>query len=191
MRELVLRILLLVALAGPQTLWGGEPDCSAINDATPIQPVGAFSNMRFTEEHAYGYTVELWQAQKCLFGLFESSEGLAGDTPTGMLNHIHHDRPSGRLIFEARLTMGITKPKNATDWVPSRDLFQFSGHLSDRVLRGKLTQSDRLRPELSSVKQDIILPLSKPQQESMIQAATYGEWRKQAESILRARGPKW
>jgi hypothetical protein len=187
----LLRILLLIAVAAPQTLWGRQPDCSAINDSTPIQPEGAFSNMRFSEEHAYGYIVELWRAGKCLFGLFESSEGLAGDTPTGMLNQIRHDGATGRLVFEARLTMGITKPKNATDWVPSRDLFHFSGHLSARVLRGKLTQSDGLRPELSSVKRDVILPLSTQQQELMIPAATYGEWRKQAEQILRARGPKW
>jgi hypothetical protein len=186
----VFRILFVIAFAAPQILWGQEPDCT-VRDSTRIRPVGAFSNVRFTEEHAYGYTVELWRAGNCLFGLFESSQGLSGDTPTGMLNQVRHDVATGNLVFAARLTMGITKPKNATEWVPSRELFEFSGHLGTRVLKGKLRQSDQLRPELSAVQQDIVLPLSKQQQEFMIQAESYGEWRKQAESILKARGPKW
>ena len=187
----MLRTLFLMATAAPQMLWGLEPDCSTIRDSTRIQPVGAFSNMRFTEEHAYGYTVELWRAGKCLFGLFESSEGLSGDTPTGMLDQVRYDAANGKLTFAARLTMGVTKPKNATDWVPSRDLFELNGRLGPKVIKGKLRQSDQLQPEVSTVEREIVLPLSKKQAEFMIQAENYGEWRKQAESILRARGPKW
>jgi hypothetical protein len=187
----VIRLLLVIALGLTGTLRAQGIDCPTIPDPARIQPVGAFSNMRFTEEHAYGYTVELWRAGKCLFGLFESSEGLSGDTPTGMLNQVRHDVATGKLAFATRLTMGVTKLENATDWVPSRELFEFSGRLGTSVLKGRLRRSDQLRPELSAVQQEIVLPLSKQQQEFMIQAATYGEWRKQAESILRARGPKW
>lgn len=187
----MLRILFLIALAAPQPLGGRESDCSTIRDSARIQPVGAFSNMRFTEEHAYGYTLELWRAGNCLFGLFESSEGLSGDTPTGMLDQVRHDAATGKLTFGARLTMGVTKPKNATDWVPSRDLFEFSGRLGPRVIKGKLRQSDQLQPGVSTIEREIVLPLSKQQGEFMIRAANYGEWRKQAEPILKARGPKW
>jgi hypothetical protein len=187
----VFRILLLVAVTANRTLWGQDAGCPTTPDSTPIAAVGAFSNMRFTEEHAYGYTVELWRAGKCLFGLFESSEGLSGDTPTGMLNQVRHDVATGKLAFATRLTMGVTKLENASDWVPSRELFEFSGRLGTSVLKGKLRRSDQLRPELSAGQQEIVLPLSKQQQEFMIQAANYGEWRKQAELILRARGPKW
>lgn len=187
----MLRTVFLIAVSASQTLRGQEAGCPAIPDSAPIAAVGAFSNMRFTEEHAYGYTVELWRAGKCLFGLFGSSEGLSGDTPTGMLTGLRHDAATGKLLFAARLTMGVTKPKNGTDWVPSRERFEFNGHLGPGALKGKLTQSDQLRPELTPVEQDIVLRLSKQQQESMIEAATYGEWRKQAELILRARGPKW
>lgn len=185
------RILIVLVTGMARTLSGQQTDCSKLPDSTAIQPVGAFSNMRFTEEHAYGYTVDVWRAGKCLFGLFESSEGLSGDTPTGMLDQVRHDAATGKLAFTARLTMGVTKLKNATDWVPSRELFEFSGRLGTRVVKGKLRQLDQLRPELRPVQQDIVLPLSKQQQEFMIQAENYGEWRKQAESILRARGPKW
>jgi hypothetical protein len=187
----VLRILFVIALGVTGALRGQGVHCPTSPDSTPIQPVGAFSNLRFTEEHTYGYIVELWRAGKCLFGLFEASEGLSGDTPTGILNQVRHDAATGRLAFAARLTMGVTKLKNATEWVPSRELFEFNGHLGPSALKGKLRQSDQLRPELSAVEQEIVLRLSKQQQEFMIQAENYREWRKQAESILRARGPKW
>jgi hypothetical protein len=185
------RILVVLVIGITGTLCGQEIDCIRIPDATTIQQVGAFSNMRYTEEHAYGYTVYLWRAGKCLFGRFEASEGLSGDTPTGTLDQVRHDVAVGKLVFAARLTMGVTKPKDATDWVPSRELFQFAGQLGTRVLKGKLKQSDQLRPDLSAVEQEIVLPLSKQQQEFMIEAENYGEWRKQTELILRARGPKW
>jgi hypothetical protein len=185
------RILIVLVTGIVPTLGGPQHDCSRIPDATAIHPVGAFSNMRFTEEHAYGYTVELWSAGPCLFGLFEVSEGLAGDTPTGLLLQVRQDAATGKLGFAAKLTMGVTKPKNGTDWVPSRDSFDFTGQLGARALKGKLSRSDQLRPELRAVAEDIVLPLSEPQQELMIQAGTFGEWRKQAEPILQARGPKW
>lgn len=185
------RILIVLVTGIARTLGGQQSDCSKIPDSTAIQPVGAFSNMRFTEEHAYGYTVDLWRAGKCLFGLFEASEGLSGDTPTGLLNPVRHDAATGKLAFAARLTMGVTKPNNGTDWVPSRDSFAFNGHLGTRALKGRLSRSDQLRPELRAVDQDMVLPRSKQQQEFMIQAGNFGEWRKQAEAILQARGPKW
>jgi hypothetical protein len=185
------RILIVLVTGIAPTLGGQQSNCSKIPDSTAIQPVGAFSNMRFTEEHAYGYTVDLWRAGKCLFGLFEASEGLSGDTPTGLLNPVRHDAATGKLAFAARLTMGVTKPNNGTDWVPSRDSFDFNGRLGTRVLKGRLSRSDQLRPELRAVDQEIVLPLSKQQQEFMIQAGNFAEWHKQAEAILQARGPKW
>lgn len=185
------RILFLVALSGVQTLRAQQADCPAIPDSTPIQPVGAFSNMRYTEEHAYGYTVYLWRAGKCRFGLFEASEGLSGDTPTGMLTQLRYHRGTATLTFLAKLTTGVTKPGNEANWVPSRDFFNFNGRLGPRAIKGRLRRSDQLRPELRAVDREIVLSLSKQQEEFMIQAGNYGEWRKQAESILKARGPKW
>jgi hypothetical protein len=75
--------ILIVLVTGVIRTWSGlQADCSRIPDSTTIHPLGAFSNMRFTEEHAYGYRVDLWWAGPCRFGLFEASEGLSGDTPT-------------------------------------------------------------------------------------------------------------
>ena len=185
------RILILLVTGAVTGLGAQQPECSTISDSTPIHPVGAFSNMRFTEEHAYGYTVELWKAESCLFGLFEASEGLAGDTPTGLLKPVRPDAATGKLSFATKLTMGVTKPKDGADWVPSRDGFDFTGRLGPSALQGRLTHSDQFRPEVKAPSENIVLSRSKEQQEIMIQAASYGEWRKQAEAILQARGPKW
>jgi hypothetical protein len=185
------RILVVLVVGITGTLCGQEIDCSRMPDSTTIRQVGAFSNMRYTEEHAYGYTVYLWQTGKCLFGRFEASEGLSGDTPAGTLNQVCHDVATGKLVFATKLTLGITKPTDGTVWVPSRELFLFNGHLGTKVLKGKLKQSDQLRPDLRAAEQEVVLPLSRQQEEFMIQAETYGEWRKQTELILRARGPKW
>src|SRR6059036_1337382 len=78
-----------------------------ITDSASIRVVGAFSNMRYTEEHAYGYTVDLWRAGDCLFGFLLASEGLAGDTPTGLLEEVQYNERTGALSFRARLSTGL------------------------------------------------------------------------------------
>src|SRR5438046_1449435 len=78
----------------------------AQSSTASIAFVGEFSNMRFTDEHAYGYGVELWRQGDTLFGLFSASEGLAGDTPTGMLEDVKFDSRTRKLSFKAKLTIG-------------------------------------------------------------------------------------
>lgn len=168
-----------------------EPDCVRIPDPTRIEVVGRFSDMRYTEEHAYGHVVELWRAGGCLFGLLVVSEGLAGDTPVGELNDVRYDPATGALSFTAKLTMGVTQARGSTAWVPSRDLFQFTGRLRGKVLKGKLRRSDPLTAEARPVGEDIVLRRDPEQEAPVIAADRYGEWRKTAESILRFRGPKW
>jgi hypothetical protein len=63
--------------------------------------------MKFTEEHAYGYSVQLWRQGDEVFGFFEASEGLAGDTPAGILDEVQFDPRSGALSFKAKLTIGV------------------------------------------------------------------------------------
>src|ERR1700687_2901591 len=99
----------------------------------PITFVGEFSNMRYTEEHAYGYSVQLWREGATVFGLFLASEGLAGDTPTGLLDDLKYDSRSGRLSFRAKLTMGLDARQQ-----PSHDLFEFDGKLNTRAVSGVL-----------------------------------------------------
>jgi hypothetical protein len=165
--------------------------CANIPDTASIQVIGAFSDMRFTEDHAYGHVVELWRAGECVFGLFQASQGLAGDTPTGELTNVRYNPATRELRFTAKLTMGTTTAPGSNQWVPSRDLFAFSGRLEKNVLKGKLRQSDQWRPNLPPVTRELSLVLSADQEPATIPAHTYGAWRAWADSILRFRGPKW
>jgi hypothetical protein len=180
-------LFLVVALA---LMSPTQASCRTIPDTARIQSVGRFSDTRYTEEHAYGHAVTLWRAGACLFGLFESSEGLAGDTPTGLLIDIHYS-PSGALSFAAKLTTGMTKMAGSAALVPSRDRFGFTGRLGITALEGKLRRSDQLRPDVELADSHIVLRRIPEQDGLLDEAKTYGAWRAAVEPILRFRGPKW
>ena len=156
----------------------------------PVSVIGYFSNMRFTEEHAYGYSVELWrQSGDTLLGLFFSSEGLQGDTPTGLLEDVKFDMKTGKLSFRAKLSTGVVFSKEH-DSVPSRDVFEFSGTLGKDRLAGTLKRLDGLRPQDAPRIETIALTRSKSNQ-GMQPFESLDDWKKAAEEILRFRGPKW
>jgi hypothetical protein len=179
-------LFLVVALA---LMSPAQASCRTISDTARIQSIGRFSDMRYTEEHAYGRAVLLWRAGGCIFGLLEVSEGPAGDTPTGLLTDIH-STPSGALGFIAKLTTGITSVDGST-WVPSRDLFVFTGRLGTTALQGKLRRSDQLRAGVEPTDTQIVLRRVPEQDGLLDEARTYGAWREAVEPILRFRGPKW
>src|SRR5438093_291863 len=136
-------------------------DCGAIPATAKIDEIGAFSNMRTTEEHAYGYTVMLWRAGDCIFGLFESSEGLAGDTPVGELQGVKYDRKTGALTFSAKLTMGVVSPGDSKGFEPSRDLFSFAGELRATGLTGAVTHGIQNSPNVTPIYNKVALLPSK------------------------------
>jgi hypothetical protein len=181
----MLLLALIFGLVSP-----GQADCRTIPDTARIQSIGRFSDMRYTEEHAYGHAVVLWRASGCVFGLFESSEGLAGDTPTGLLTDVRYN-PSGALSFAAKLTTGVTNMAGSTAPVPSRDLFGFTGRLGSTALEGRLRRSDQLRPAVEPADIHIVLRRVPEQDDLFDEAKTYGAWREAVEPILRFRGPKW
>jgi len=165
------------------------PTAIITNDAS-VRVLGAFSNMRYTEEHAYGYTVDLWRAGDCLFGFLLASEGLAGDTPTGLLEQVQYNEKTGALSFRARLTMGLFSDRERQN-VPSRDQFEFSGTLAGGTLRGTLRRANALTPQAAPIVESVVLRASKEEAQSMIAATKFGEWQQRAAEILQRRGPKW
>jgi hypothetical protein len=188
-RNLLIGTMLLLCCGSPAAAQTGG--CGAIADATRISEVGAFSNMRYTVEHAYGYTVMFWRAGDCLFGLFESSQGLAGDTPIGELQKITYDRKTGRLLFSAKLTTGMVSFKGSNGPEPSRDLFTFEGLLKANAVTGMLTYNLQNNPDFTSTHTRVVLRTSKAEAEYMHGSTTYGEWRGKWQPIVQLRGPKW
>jgi hypothetical protein len=47
----------------------------------PITFVGEFSNMRYTEEHAYGYSVQLWREGAACLDCFWRPKGWRATRP--------------------------------------------------------------------------------------------------------------
>jgi hypothetical protein len=164
---------------------------SATNQSpNSIIRIGAFSNMRYTAEHAYGYKAELWREQNRIFGFFLSSQGLIGDTPTGLLEDVRYDPRTGQLSFRTRLTTGSFSNRQF-NMVPSRDVFQFRGVLKGKQLRGTLEISNALTPTDAPRREKIKLKLSDKESEVMIEAKSYVDWLDKAQEILKVRGPKW
>ncbi len=168
---------------------------TAVGDAPrlpDVEYIGTFSDMRFTEEHAYGSDVELWKCGGELLGLFSHSEGLTGDTPTGILENISYDPQTQALSFRVKMTMGIRFPGPGRS-EPSRDLFQFSGFLRENVIEGDLTWSTQETPVTQVSAGGVVLteqPMDYDPAE-MFKIKTLSDWVVYAANILRRLGPKW
>jgi hypothetical protein len=162
----------------------------AAQSAGAVKRLGVFTNMRFTKEHQYGYSVELWQEGGRLFGLLLVSDGLAGDTPTGLLEDVAFDSKTGKLSFRARLSTASTFNKN-NEQVPTRDLYRFDGTLRGQTLAGVFAHSDASNETAAATKKRVILRRSKSESASMLQATSYDDWKREADEILKLRGPKW
>jgi len=185
----VMALGLLLCFSSPAA--AQTASCASIADATKISEVGAFSDRRHTAEHEYGYTVMLWSAGNCVFGLFESAQGLAGDTPIGELQDLKYDRKTGLLSFSAKLTTGMVSVRGSSGLEPARDLFAFKGRLQSRTVKGVITHRLQGNPNVKATGTDVVLGASAAQAEFMHGAATYGEWRRTWQPILERRGPKW
>lgn len=155
-----------------------------------IHLVGEFTDMRYTGEHAYGYSVELWQSGKCLFGLFLASGGLAGDTPTGRIEDLKFDARTGAIAFFARLSMGRLFAKGL-DNVESRDVYRFSGTLSKNALRGTVRHSNALLPQQPGESAAVVLRRSQQRAGALRSVATFREWEREVHRMLELRGPHW
>lgn len=155
-----------------------------------VKKLGVFTNMKFTQEHQYGYSVELWQEQDRIFGFFLSSQGLIGDTPTGLLEDVRFDSKTGKLEFRARLSNGSTFDKN-NQQIPTRDVYRFKGFLKGQKLAGVLEHTDALSQSPVSKKANVSLQKSKSESAAMSKAKSYDEWKTEADEILNLRGPKW
>jgi hypothetical protein len=142
--------------------------------------IGEFSNVRLTKEHAYGYVVQLWHEGDILFGLFSVYDGQAEDAATGLIKDALFDAASGKISFNVKFS--ASGEFIGKKLMPSQDLFNFEGELHQSSLSGKLTHMDERQNRLRSVEQ---VRFIKTHTESMINATSFNEWRKNAERALR------
>jgi hypothetical protein len=172
------------------SVYGPTPGDQA-NEQEPVQYVATFSNMKFTEEHQYGSLLELWKHGSEFIGLFMYSEGLAGDTPTGLLEHVRYDPRVKTLAFDAKLTIGVRYLGPGKD-EPSRDLFVFSGKLAEDSISGELKRIDKLDANVQPVIEQVVLKRdSSDNAAEVFKIKTFADWKSYSQIILKRRGPKW
>jgi hypothetical protein len=150
--------------------------------------LGTYSDMRFTQEHAYGSQVDLWRQGKELVGHFLHSEGLSGDTPTGLMEKVSYDPNSRRLSFEARLTLGKHYCRTHHG-LPSRDKFIFDGTLNKGSIMGSLQREDGFHPESPGMRKEV--RLRKRVSPGLNDFESRQQWEQYSKDILRYRGPRW
>jgi len=177
-------IALLLFALGFQAISSGD-------DNLLIQPAGSYSNMQFTEEHAYGYTVEVWRKEHTVIGFFLSSEGLQGDTPTGLLDKVLFNPKTGQLSFQAKLTMGSLYGGPDKE-IPTKDLYEFQGTLTSDFLKGHLKHSELAGPKPQVKEEDILLKKSieNSEMDFMGGLKTVKDFQNWTE-VIKNRMPKW
>jgi hypothetical protein len=190
----MLRSVLIAVVLSSSSAFANASECALnLNAQAPITVVGSFSNMRYTEEHAYGYAVELWRSADCLFGFFFSSSGLSGDTPTGLIENLKYEENAGAISFNARLTMGkVMIDASSFSFEPAKDAYEFTGILKNNSLRGTVLHELKNFPAVQPrTPENVVLKLSQEDSNGMQYLPTFSQWELQAKEILKRRGPKW
>jgi hypothetical protein len=156
-----------------------------------VRLLASFDDYVFTEEHQYGYEVELYLLGDSLTGLFSHSEGLIGDTPTGLIDVESYDPRSGALRFKAKLSTGITWDDERRS-VPSRDLYTFEGTIAGDSLSGVLEWRDMLHTKKIFTERDTVTLKRRGNDADRADAVRSREdWERLIQTILARLGPKW
>lgn len=114
----------------------------AFAEVSPVIPVGEYSNMRATKsDHCYGYYTKLWRHDSTIVGFIYHSEGLCGDSPTGLLEDVNYEPKTGKLSFKTKISTGCSFNEKKK-CVPVIDLVEFNGKLAKAHLVGTMTWHD-------------------------------------------------
>lgn len=130
--------------------------------------LGAFSQMRQTPEHVYGYRLELWRDATSVVALWSRAEGQPADFPATLTRDVQWNETTGSLQFTAT-------------WCDETETLK--GILGNRELKGTLTATRKGRndePRPVTLIKDLDERRSRPR----------SEWKALIDRILKARGPK-
>ena len=156
------------------------------------QRLGAFSNVRFTADHAYGYSIQLWQQDDALVGHLLHANGPDGDTPLGVLEDVTYDGKTGALRFTARLTTGVIVEHGTS--VPNCLRYVFAGRLQSRILTGTMRVEEltpgAARSAARTAPESLSLRWSPQQTGLMPDPPDRAGWDEETEILLKVRGPR-
>jgi hypothetical protein len=132
---------------------------------------GGFTNVRYTEEHAYGQEVNLWRQGNRLLGLFLFTDGLQADFHTGLLEHLRFNSATGELSFDAYASQ-----------------FYFDGRLDKATIKGVLK---RMHPVdgRQVAEERVVLKRNANLTNGMRDYLSEDEWNADANRVLKRLGP--
>lgn len=164
------------------------PAPAEIRSQTSVTVIGNFSNVKSDGEHEWGYSVNLWRKGDDIIGLLSGADvtRLIGDPPTGLLERVSFEPATKRLSFTTKLSVGI---RDDGTW--SRDLVEFDGTLTKKVLEGTMRISDDTCGISCSKTRKVKLKLNEDLTQSMSKFDDYEEFKARADEILKRLGPKW
>ncbi len=152
---------------------------------------GEYSNVINTEEHSYGYTLQLWKENGRLLGFLLVAGGLSGDTPTGQIENVRYDARNGSIHFTARLSTGLQYDARRKTQAFSHDLFTFDGVLANDSLSGTMLHQDALSRKSPPTSEHVTLRFSSQGTNLMEAYPSRATWTTMAKRILKFRGPQW
>lgn len=153
-----------------------------------IEYLGGYSGVKSaTGEHCEGYDVMLWKNKGSLVGFLYHHRGLCGDPPMGVLEETLYSVSTGNLSFNVKISDGCI-PK-ADKCIPTKDKVSFKGTLREQILEGVVSWYS-VDTQKSLYSEKVIL--TKDLKHSLNRNyATYDDWIKYWEPILKQRGPQW
>jgi TonB family protein len=99
------------------------------------------------------------------------------------------DEHTGNIEFTARLSLGVTQSKGAQDWVPTKDLYEFTGTIDQDAISGDLVR--RLIEDAAGRSASEKIVLKREITKSSADKTSYDDWIRNWELRMKARGPKF
>jgi len=123
-----------------------------------------------------------------LVGFLGHSEGLCGDTPTGILEQIHYVASTGALSFSVKISMGCSGITEKNECIPSKDLIRFKEILSRHRLKGIMTWHN---PDTKRNFRSEKITLKRFSDSYMKRYESREEWEESHRAMLERLGPGW
>jgi hypothetical protein len=157
---------------------------------SPMLPAGqplSYSAVTTTQDadpHAYGVRLDLYKQGGNWSGFIVVYAGPVADPPAGKLDDLRLDESAGTLAFTAKLSLGITR--GTSDWVPTRDLYQFTGEIDADTIVGTLVTG---QVDSKAESREYVVLRRQPRETAA--AASRDAWLRGWNEVLQVRGPKW
>lgn len=179
-------LLSLACLSVPDAI-GGQAGVAPAR-ASEVIVVGTFANNDQGDPAQVPCIIELYRVDSKLFGMLYAAV-VNEDMPAGLLEDVRYNSQTGEMSFRSRLTIGVVVMNGKT--VPTEDLVEFSGTLTQTSLSGTAIWTRHDLPTLSPRQERVGLRYSARLSDQMLHSKSYAEFAILSGRVLQARGPKW